>query len=372
MSSENCYNSSQLISDLDIISQVLIERYDKNITTTLNDDDEELLNYIYDVLNKIANSQNIRLNEDGFKNFIKKITKYDVTQIGGNGDKRLLYKYDFFAIVMMVASIFLLYISFLKFNELSQSVIGMDISEISNDIKSQIQDAIYKIRELPIEEITFIQYIYNSIQTFSCSIVETQSNRIKNIVIESLSNMIVDFAAVAERTCIPRTEIITEGAYQVSSSILGDFDFGRTFNTLIQSASVLTSPQATSSCITNTALALQRRAFDEMFHQRTLILNQLTSQTSQAINFLYYGVTFGTPSALYLIYRTKNVLGVAYTQFNTRPSIQNSRELRPFRVTEKGGSRKKYTRKNIKHRKTYRKYKKYRKTYRKHKKPRKL
>jgi len=352
MSTEICYNNNEFNSDLDIISQVLMKHYEKNIQTTLNSDDEELLNSISDALNKISNSQNIKFNEEGFKTFIKKIFVYNFTQFGGDGDEIVPYskkkisppnRYDFFVIVMVFASIFLLYISFIKFNELSQSVTGMDISEIGQDIKSQMQDALSKIKELPLEQLTFVQYIYNSIQTFSCSIVESQSDRIKNIVTESLSNMVYDFVSVAEKTCMPRTEIITEGTYQLSSSITGSVDFGKTFNTLIQSASALSTSSSTSSCVANTALVLQRRVIDEMFHQRTLILNQLTAQTTQAINFFYYGVSLGTPSVLYLVYRTKDVLGVAYTQ------------IRPQRrqLTETGGRK----RRTKKHRKTLKRIK---------------
>jgi hypothetical protein len=364
MSTEQCLTPIQFNSYLEKLSGLLMQHYEKNIETSLNTDDEEFLNMIADKLNQIANSENIKFNKQGFKTFVKKIFVYDFIQFGGNGDNIVPYSnkkinppnmYDFFAIIMMIASIFLLYISFVKFNDLSQTVTGMPLSEISQDIQSQIQNAISKVRELPVEQITFVQYVWNSIQTFSCSLVETQASRIKNIVTESLSNMVVDFTLIAEKTCMPRTEIIAEGAYTISSSYTGSIDLGKTMNQLIQTASAMSTSAATSSCITNTALALQQKAITDMFNQRTLILNQLTAQSSQAISFFMYGASMGASAGIYLLYRTKDVIGIAFPQF--KPQIKS------------GG---KYTKNNKKYRKTHRKYRKthrkYRKTYRKYRK----
>jgi hypothetical protein len=129
------------------------------------------------------------------------------------------------------------------------------------------------------------------------------------------------------------------------SSSLGTFDFGKALNSIVQVASSVSSASATSSCITNTALALQQKSLNDLFYNQQLILNKITSQSAQAIAFFTYGVSLGTSGALYLIYRTKDVLRIAYTQ----------------RQKVKGG--KKYTKKNKKHRK-------YKKTYSKKNKKR--
>lgn len=352
---EVCITPEQLNTDFDKISEFFITHYDKNIETELTPDDQQLLDDVSNKLNELASTQNVNFNKDGFKTLIKKLYVYDFTQFGGE-DGIVPYsgkktnppnKFDLFAIIILISSIFLLYISFLKFNELSQSVTGMAIDQISEDVKSQVQVAIAKIGELPTEQITFVQYVWSSIQTFSCSIVETQTQRLRNIVTESLSNTIQDFTAIAERTCMPRTEVITEGVYSISSSITGNIDLGRALNSLVQVASSATSASSTSSCITNTALSLQRRAIDELFHQQGLILNQITAQSTQAINFLTYGASMGTSSILYLVYRTRDVLGIAYVQF--KPQIK------------RGG--KKYTKKNRKHRKHKKTHKRKNKKY---------
>jgi hypothetical protein len=219
----------------------------------------------------------------------------------------------------------------------------MSIDEVGQDAKLQVEDAISKIRLLPTEQITFLQYVWTSIQTFSCSIVETQSQRLRNIITEALSNTVQDFQKIAEATCMPRTQVLPEGIYYA-----GNIDLGITLNSLVQGVTALTSASATASCISNTALILKRKAITELFDQQGLMLNQLSSQSTQAINFLTYGAYMGTTSVMYLIYRTKDILG----------------------ITERGGSRKKNTRKNKKHRKTYRKHKK--KTKKNIKKSRKL
>ena len=372
---DTCVTRQQLNSDFDKISELFIRHYDKNIETQLNPHDQQLLDEVSDKLNEIADAQNINFNKDGFKTFIKKIYVYNLTQFGGDSDDEeddeeetpysiqnsyLPNRYDFFAIIIFFASIFLLYISFVKFNELSQSITGMSIDELGQDTKLQVQDALSKIGQLPTEQLTFLQYVWSSIQTFSCSIVETQSQRLRNIVTESLSHSLQDFTAIATRTCMPRTQVVTEGIYSISSSYTGDIDFGKTLNSLVQGASGLTSASTTSACISNTALLLQKKAIDELYHQRSLMINQLTAQSTQAISFLSYGTYIGTTSVMYLFYRTKDILGIAYAQFRPTQRVKNSRDVEQLKITERGGNKKKYTRK---HKKTSRKHKK---TSRKH------
>lgn len=342
METEHCMTPIEFISDLEKLSHLLLQHYEKNIEIVLNPEDEAFLENVCIKLSEISAAQNVRFNEEGFKTFVKKLFFYDFAQFGGNDDIMVSTssvagpsKYDFFAIALFIASIFMLYISFLKFNELAKSVTGVELGEIGQDAQLQIQDAIAKIRELPLEQVTFLQYVWNSIQTFSCSIVEKQASRIRNIITQTLNNVVVDFTSVAEATCLPRTEVVTEGLYTVKN-----IDIGRTFNSLIQTVSAVSARGTTSSCIANTALSLQRRAMEEMFHQRSLILNQLNAQSSQAIHFLMWGARIGTSASLYLIYRTKDVLGIAYSQIRKK--------------IRRGGKHNTKKNKNKKHKKTSR------------------
>ena len=146
----------------------------------------------------------------------------------------------------------------------------MSIDEVGQDAKLQVEDAISKIRLLPTEQITFLQYVWTSIQTFSCSIVETQSQRLRNIITEALSNTVQDFQKIAEATCTPRTQVAKEGV-----NFFGNIDLGRLFNSLVQGVTVLTSRDATKSCITNTALILETAVLTELKTRKDLMLNQL-------------------------------------------------------------------------------------------------
>ena len=143
---------------------------------------------------------------------------------------------------------------------------------------------------------------------------------------------------------------------------------------IVQTASSYASSATTTSCIANTALALQQKTLHDLLYNQQLILNQITSQSTQAINFLTYGSSVASSGALYLIYRAKDVLGIAYEKFRPTQRVQNSRsrELSPFRITEIGGNRKKYTKKNKRYRKASRKHRKvsrkHRKASRKHRK----
>jgi len=350
MPNKNCLTPIELTNnDLEKMSDLLMQHYDKNLETVLEKEDERMLDELATKLNKLAKGEKVKFNKEGFKTFIRKLFVYDLLKFGGDDgedvvpyskkNKNAPNKYDFLAIVMFIASIFILYISFLKFKDLTENVSGMSVGEISSDIQSQVTDAVNKIRELPTEEVSFVKYIWSSIQTFSCSIVETQTSRIKNIVTESLSNMVTDFTSVATETCIPRTEVFSEGAYTMSTSVLGNIDLGKTLNTLVQTASAYTTPSATSSCVANTALSLQRRAMEELFHQRTLILNQLNAQSSQAIQFFTYGASMGASSVMYLTYRTKDLLGIAMPM-RQRKQIEGGKK---YTRKSKKTNRKKYT-----------------------------
>ena len=219
-----------------------------------------------------------------------------------------------FICVLLCASVFLLYISYIKCKDLAESITGIHVNEIGEDVKAHIK---YAIHNIDMEDISFIQYIVISLKSFSYSVIELHSARIKDIVTQSLSTMLIDFTAVAERTCLPRSKIITEGLYTISSVYTGNLDLGKTLNTFIQTATVISTPSTTGSCITNTALSLQKRAIEEMFHQRNLLLNQLNAQTSQSIHFFIYGISLSSSSVIYLLYRSKCIVGFVYKQIRS-------------------------------------------------------
>ena len=361
MPNKNCLTPVELNEDLEQISNLLMQHYDKNNETVLKQEDETILNEVVAKLNEFAKGEKFKFNEEGFKKFIRRLFVYDFEKFGGDyGEDIVPYfkknkntpnKYDFIAIVMLIASIFILYISFLKFNDLTKNVTHMSVDEIRTDIQDQLTDAITKIGKLQTEQVTFAKYIWSSIQTFGCSIVDTQTSRIKNIVTESLSNMVSDFTSVATETCIPRTEVFSEGAYTVSSSYIGNIDLGKTLNTLVQTATAYSSPSATSSCVANTALSLQKKALEELFYQRTLILNQLSAQSSQAINFFSYGSSMGTTSVMYLTYRTKDLLGIGYnSQIRRKNNEGGKKRSKKNRKTNRKTNRKKYRKNTYKKR----------------------
>jgi len=342
MSMNNCYTPVQLRTNFDNVFKMLENRYNKNIETTLQSEDEEFLNYICDSLNKISTSENVKFNEEGFRSLIKKLFVNDFSQFGGVGDEIVPNadktisppnRKDFFAIVMIFVSIFCIYISFIKFNELILSTTNTSNDELQQDVKSQIQTALSELESLPIEQLTFIQYIYNSIKTFSCSIVTNQRDRLTNMVQKVLTDIVWDFAAQAEKICMPRNEIIKEGAYNVAQ-----VDLGKTFNYLIQGVSSYRTGGPASSCITNTVMSLQHTALTQMFNQKTIILNQILAQSASAADYLKFGAWNGGVAIMYLGYRTKEVIGITYK--NYRKDIK--------KVTDALGGRKHRTKKSKK------------------------
>jgi hypothetical protein len=226
-----------------------------------------------------------------------------------------LNKYDFFMTFIFLVSFGCLYVSFLKFNDITKSVTGIYIHETGKFVKQQLFECINKTKEMEMtgHTFTFFEYIWTILQTFSYEVIEIQRNKIRDIVVENLSVLMEDFKMIAEKTCIPRTEVMKEGNYYLTSPIGtiytdNNIDLGKIVNSVVQFATVITNVQTTSTCITNTALSLQKRAFEELFVQKSLMLNRISAQSSQSIQFLMYGISTGTSCFLYLIFRTKFII----------------------------------------------------------------
>lgn len=422
------------ITNLNLISEILMQNYLQNTEAILDDDESKFLDEMTNNLNIIFNNYNenennetkIEFNADNFKSFIKKVyikveeeeikehervEELKEEQTGGTrplgffrrrrdldenhyqqdfypnypadpsdtNDWRTEYdtlpvlpitifnaypqrdrrKYDFIALVTFFVAIFMIYISYVKYNEISNKILSQNLTDVASNVSStlysQIERALSEINNLSSMELTFSQYVWKSIKTFSCSIINQQTTLITNIISDSVTKCITNFTIIATQqaqiTCNPQTQIISQ-----DYGVIADF-----VNTFVQYTSSAITIEETNMCIARQLGSEVSNYINNMNYARETLINEISVLSSQGTGFLMWGTRIGVPSTMYLTYR------IYYLIQNNILLLRNRR----------GGT--KYTKKQRKHKKSKKsnkskKQKKHNKTkkYKKQRKQRKL
>jgi hypothetical protein len=315
MSNEICLSPDKLKSEFEKISQMLMQHYDKNIETQLQPDDENFLNEVADKLDILTNNAGIEFNREGFKTLVKKLYVYDFTQFGGvNGlvpysNRRGPNKYDFFSIIALVVSIIMLYIAFIKFNDLAKTITGSGVGEISSSVRDQISDALAEIEDLDMEDTTFLDYVWNSFCLFGESIVKRQMDAFKNIIIEVIKTTTLNLEEKMKNACMAPSEIVETGKWFV-----GNFDVGNWFNKGTNALVTLSTAQESSTCVLRTTLQVTRQEINTLLNSLELLVTRIDIQTSQISKLIRYGTSIGVSAIGYLGYRVLEVLRIGGPQ----------------------------------------------------------
>jgi len=267
----------------------LSEQYDKNEIAELQPNEMEILINACEKLEIFFVSSNISFDRNTFIILIKRLYPNGM-MIGGDGEivdytntprKKIVFTfYDFTAILSFIVSIYLLYLSFIQFNQLTCNITGNNVVELSLEVKQQINQA---IKSLSREEFTFLGYIYNIFTTFTNNVVSTQQQRIGNIVKTILSSSIPDFTQQVTSQCITN-ETGWTGFFEATA---------RTF----------VSPEATSNCVMTMSQTLITGFLQQQQQQITILLTNLQTNSLQIQNLVVYGVRLGYASTAYLTYR---------------------------------------------------------------------
>ena len=211
-------------------------------------------------------------------------------------------KYDFMALISFFVAIILIYISYTKYNEISNKIFDKSLMDATSDVSitfyNQINTALDDVRQLSSIELTFVQYVWKSISTFSCSIVQQQTTLITNIVFETAQNCINNFTEIATKQaqliCSPRTQVLSETDFG---------EIGRLFNDLTRIVSSAISIEDTNICIVRQTGTEIERYISNMNYNRNTLMNEISTLSSQAMGFLSWGARIGYPSTMYLTYR---------------------------------------------------------------------
>jgi hypothetical protein len=369
MSDKICFTSPQTKADLDKLGSILLQHYNKNIETTLNEDDESLLNNVTKQLEELSKNSNVEFNSEGFKSFIKKLYIYDLTQYGGDPPDEIVpyssgqensysgrssismtIAADFMALLGFFTSLFLFYLVYENLTAITQGVTGYTPVGVGEEVMEQFEIAREEVRKLDTSQLSYLHFFYQIFSTFGCSVVETNIANIQQIFLIGLQNSFRGISARVTSACLTSSQ-------EVSSR--------STIGMLSSLFNIASAPTASLMCV-NERTKIETSLIQAQVNalQDSLFL-EISTRAQQISGNITLSLQIGIPCATYLMARIVYVTTPIITKISNSMKTsrnENGREMRPFRITETGG-RKKHTKKNNKKKKTYRKNKK---TSRKH------
>jgi hypothetical protein len=216
---ENCGVS---LDNLEFLSELMIKQYNLNVEATLTSEETEKLDNFVDILSDVSNKYEIELNAEGFKKLAKKLYPKSSGQFGGVGEGELVpfrdnqigenaqpqqranrfNKLDFYAILMFLGAILLCYIAYVKLNEISFRTIGMETDDIVSILSDDFKNAINNVKNMPTNDLTFVQFVYKSITTFSCSMGNSQLSNFQKLVIDTIRSAVTNAEQQIRQTAV--------------------------------------------------------------------------------------------------------------------------------------------------------------------------
>ena len=374
MTSQLCFTSPQSKSDINELGTLLLQHYNKNIETKLNEQDEALLENVADKLEELSTNNGIQFNKEGFKTFIKRVFVYDFEQFGGDPpDQVVPYSNrsssysttsyiiaDFTALLGFFVSLFLLYLAYQNLSQITQRLTGATPAGIGQEVMDQYNIALEDVRRSNTSELSYLQFAYQIFTMFGCGFIENQTSNIQHIIMEGLTRSFTGIAQRAQASCLSSAENTGTLTGMVTSL----------FN-------VVSAADESTRCV-NERIRIEQDLIGAQIHAlRDSVFNEIRTRKNMLIGNVSLAIKIGVPCTTYLLGRIVYVTApiraqISNTMSRNRTRIEDSdeyrREISPFRITERGGSIKK----NKKHRKTSRKHiktsRKHRKTSRKHRK----
>jgi hypothetical protein len=327
--------------DTQIMNDVITNlqyQYDKNITATLNEENENLLYSIADKLQLLFQTKNISLDKDKFINLIKKL--YPGDQMIGGDDEIVtaspsvkqpgINRYDFLAVLAFIVSIYLLYLSYIQLNDLACNLTGSSVVQLSNEFKDQIVKA---INNLPREQMPFLTYMYKIFSSFSTDIISSQTTAVSDIIKKNvytfLNEAIVDFSSTIKAECITK-------------------ETGWT-GYLEATAKTYFSSQATTNCMTKLNSNLIKMYMLKATNDIDLLFINIDTKKAQIKDLVYYGCSLGYYSIAYISYRIYNLKNSRIKSTNSIPmtNVEGGTRKKRKRSKKTKKQKNKKTKKNI-------------------------
>jgi hypothetical protein len=340
------------INELNNITGLFMKQYDMGVEAELNDEEKDFLDKVVYELDSMFSNSHIQFNSDKFKTFIKKIYPKNAAQFGGDDETAQLQRpqrtkfgfMDFLAIVIFVGSIFVCYLAYIRFNELTMSVSGLSIGDMSSQIGEDIKIAIDSVKNLPKNDLTFIQAIYRSFSSFFCSITDSQIQNISKFTQELLLNSIEDakqkITDQALTNCGLNSKIVTstDWMFGIDKAIGIDkfVDTNKVINSFGNALAAATAPGATSSCVSSESMSAMQLLMLRKFSEMNSMVRSVETKGRQIASMLQLGSTLGAGSALYISNRLRQAI--------MPRRLENERV--PNQITNTGGKKSKKNKKS--------------------------
>lgn len=348
--------------DTNLVCGLLLKQLDLNIVADLDTEEQAFLDDVSNKLNKLLQSQNINFNVGAFKNLVKKMYSKN-SQLGGDDEvvpydnqqesKKTFTRYDFFAIVALLVSIFLFWIAFVKMNQISVNTTGLSLSDVPPQLVKDVETAVQQVKSLPYNELTFLQIVYKTMTTFSCSIVDAQITNIQTFVSTAISNSITNIKDSALQNAAKHCGMTTEVLSQEWGA------FATLVNALSSGITASLTTDSTSQCIIRATDAQFTKLVHDQAYAISMMTTELSAQGAQISALLTRSARLGVTSIAYFTYRISGIVS------NTKINSQQNRA----RIANYGGKKNRKSKRFIrKTKKAYRKSKKTKKNFRKSKK----
>ena len=331
------------LDSLNRLSELMMEQYNKGQESVLDEEEQTTLNNVAEYFSNYCKEESIEFNENGFKNFVIKLYPKNSTQFGGYGEDTIVpYNQpktntraqfivsDFYAILAFLSSIFMIYLAYIKLNQIIINTSGMGLNELSEQIKNDITSAIDAVNNMQSNDLTFLQFVYRSISTFSCSIVDSQMLNAQLFVITAIESSFINARRLlitnAQQVCGLKTQVLSE-----DWGVLG-----KIINTASAVATTYTSRDSVSDCVNQVTQETISKIYDDQKHIVSMLTLQFSTQSKQISDLLTIAVRIGVPSALYLLNRLKDFF----------PKIREIPNFEDLPRVNSGGRKTKKTRKN--------------------------
>lgn len=358
------------LDNLNKICDLMKKQYNLGIEAQLDRHEIETLDSISVSLANYCKKQAIEFDVDGFKRLAKKLYPKKLTQFGGDETDALVVRenenvrqqknkgfnsVDFLAILAFLGSIVLCYIAYIKINEITIATTGADMGDVFEKLSDDMKTAINDVKNLPSNDLTFIQFIYRSITTFSCSVVDSQISNIQSFTIEVIESSFKN----------ARENIINAGVRHcgLQTQVLSD-DWGFLGQIINQASSIVTevaSPGSTANCLSEITKSQLEKLINDQKYAIEVITTELRTKSNQISGLLIASGRLGVGSVSYFIFRLKDIR-MPGVKIPTLKQIPDYEDLP--RIYNRGGKKSK------KHRKSNKKLKKSKKNktkkYKKH------
>lgn len=282
------------INNFDEVISYLLDHYQKNKIAMLDTNEIELLNNVSDKIESMFTSQGIQFNKEGFKTLVERLYPKNI-MFGGDDEildytnipkKKIVFSiYDFVAILGLISSIYIIYLSFVQFNQMSCNITGNSIIELPSIVKDQLSESIKKLSG---EELSYLSYMYKIFINFSNNIISQQQKQISKLIHTTLSAAIPDITDRVNSQCLTNETGWTGFFESATRSII--------------------SPTATTSCVTRMTELLMHRFFYDQNEKINILLTELNTKTIQIQDLVFYGTKLGYASLGYLAYRIPQII----------------------------------------------------------------